>query len=94
MKGLTVIVRANEACSLKVELLGKSRSTRRRVRKFSLPLSSQALPTSGAGTRALRLRPSRRLFRRAARTPVQVRVTAVDRAGNRTVETRSIRVRR
>jgi hypothetical protein len=93
IRGLTVIVRANEACSLKVELLAKSRSSRRRVRKFSLALGRESLPVSGAGTRALRLRPSRRVIRRAARSPVQVRVTAVDRAGNRTVATRAIRVR-
>jgi hypothetical protein len=51
------------------------------------------LPLSGAGTRAVRLRPSRRRIGRARRFMAQLRVTAVDRSGNKTVVTRTIRVR-
>lgn len=92
IRGLTAIVTSNESSSLKFELLGARRPSLR-ARSFTRTLARQVLPLSGAGTRAARLRPSRRLVGRVRRFKVQLRVTAVDRSGNKTVETRTIRVR-
>jgi hypothetical protein len=48
---------------------------------------------AGAGLRATRLRPSKKGVGKAKKFSVRLRVTATDRAGNKTVATRTIKVR-
>jgi hypothetical protein len=90
-KGLSAAVNTNESSSLEFKLVG---SARRGKRGGPSPtLASQKLPIAGAGTRAVRMRPSRKLVSKASKFTVQLVVTAVDRSGNRAVATKSIRVR-
>ena len=91
-KGVTVLSKVDEASSLRLELRvpGRKRHGKRKI----VRLASQSLPVAGAGTRASRLRPSKRRMRSMPkRATVTLRVTATDRAGNRTVVSKKIRVR-
>jgi hypothetical protein len=90
LKGILAVARCNEACSLKFELLG---TKGRRSKRFTRSLARKSLPTAGAGKRGLILKPKRKLVSRARKFNVQLRVTATDRAGNRTVKTRLIKVK-
>jgi hypothetical protein len=89
LKGLIAKARTNEPCSLRFELLG---AARRRSRSFTRKLARKSLPTAGAGTRAIIMKPKRKRVSRARKFKVQLRVTATDRAGNKTVNTRLVRV--
>jgi hypothetical protein len=95
LKGLTAAARVNEPASMRFELLGTppKRSRKTRAKAFSRVLTRQSLSLAGAGLRAARLRPSKKLVGKLRKFVVQLRVTATDRAGNRTVATRRIRVR-
>jgi hypothetical protein len=95
-RGLTAAARVNEPASMKFELLGApapKRKARTRAKAFTRVLARQSLAMAGAGLRAARLRPSKKLLGKARKFVVQLRVTAVDRAGNRTIVTRRINVR-
>jgi hypothetical protein len=95
-RGLTAAARVNEPASLRFELLGapaRKPNARTRAKAFTRVLARQSLGMAGAGLRAARLRPSKKLLGKARKFVVQLRVTAIDRAGNRTVVTRRIKVR-
>jgi hypothetical protein len=91
LKGISALATINEPASLEFKLLGSTSRAQRRT--FSLVLSRQLLPTTGSGTRAARLRPSRRRIGKARRLTVRLQVTATDRSGNKTVQSLAIRVR-
>lgn len=94
LKGLTIAARVNETASLKLELFGPPpKQSKTRAKAFTKLLARQSLPSAGAGTRATRLRPSKKSVGKALKFAVQLRVTATDRAGNKTVATRTIKVR-
>ena len=92
LKGLSVGARVNETASLKVELLGsppkkgKARRGRRRSASCS-PVSHSAWQARVC--RAARLQALEEAGRKATKFVVQLRVTATDRAGNKTVATDS-----
>ena len=95
-RGLTAAARVNEPTSMKFELLGAppaKKRARTRAKAFTRVLARQSLAMAGAGLRAARLRPAKKLLGKARKFVVQLRVTATDRAGNRTVVTRRIKVR-
>jgi hypothetical protein len=95
-RGLTAAARVNEPASIKFELLGAPPARKRartRAKAFTRVLARQSLAMAGAGLRAARLRPAKKLLGKARKFVVQLRVTAIDRAGNRTVVTRRINVR-
>jgi hypothetical protein len=81
LRGLRPKVSADEPAAFQVRLVG------------SVTLARAGLPI-GTGARAVKLKPKRRLVGRARRFNVRVVVTAVDAAGNRSVVTRTVRVRR
>jgi hypothetical protein len=85
LKGLTVLAKINEPASIELKLMGK--------RAFRTRLGRQFLPTSGAGTRAARIKPSKRLVGTARKLVVKLVATATDRAGNKTVRTITIRIK-
>jgi hypothetical protein len=89
VKGLTSSATANESCSLKFELLGSLRPGK----PYKRSLARQLLPMGKAGTRAVRMRPSRKAVSRSRRFTVQLRVTAIDSSGNRSVKTKLIKVK-
>jgi len=90
LKGLLALARCNEACSLKFELRG---TKGRRSKRLTRSLVRKSLPIAGAGKRAVILKPERKLVSRARKFTIQLRVTATDRAGNRTVKTRLVKVK-
>jgi hypothetical protein len=93
LKGLSVGARVSEAASLKLELHGSIPKGKVKAKGFTKLLARQSLPTAGAGVRATRLRPSKKGVGKAKKFSVRLRVTATDRAGNKTVVTRTIKVR-
>jgi hypothetical protein len=94
LRGLSVAARVNESASLKFELLGSPPSkTRTKAKAFTRVLARQSLAMAGAGLRAARLRPSKKLIGKALKFPVQLRATATDRAGNKTTARRTIKIR-
>jgi Ca2+-binding RTX toxin-like protein len=91
VKGVKVSAGCDEPCSLDVELRGSARTVRI-ARSYDLTLGTRSLPRA-AGTRSLTLKPARRLVGRARRLTAQLRVTAIDAAGNRSTKTKTIKVR-
>jgi hypothetical protein len=102
LKGLSVAARVSESASLKIDLLGsrpKKKNARSKARSkakakaFSVLLARQSLGMAGAGLRATRLKPSKKRIGKQNKFTVQLRVTATDRAGNKTTATKRIKVR-
>jgi Thrombospondin type 3 repeat len=91
-RGLPVRARCNQACALKIELIGRRRTVRT-ARAGDLVLGARWLRRA-EGTRRGRVKVARRnrgLVARGAR--VRLRVTAIDAAGHRRVARRVLRVR-
>jgi thrombospondin type 3 repeat protein len=84
--------KTTESTRLLFEVIGRADGARITA-TYNLFLTSRSLGFGGTGRRTVRLRPSRRLIARALRFRAVVRVTATDRAGNRTVKTKTVRVR-
>jgi hypothetical protein len=93
LKGLSIGARVNETASLKLELHGSIPKGKVKAKGFTKLLARQSLPTAGAGLRATRLRPSKKGVGKAKKFAVRLRVTATDRAGNKTVVSKTIKVR-
>jgi len=90
-KGLKIRVGCDEPCSFDLELLGSANSVKL-ARTYDLRLASRSLPR-GAGTRTVTLKPSRRLLGKHRKLSVQLKVTAVDAAGNKSTRTTTMKVR-
>ena len=89
LKGLTVLAKINEPASIELKLM----TTPPRKKTFTKLLKKQVLPSSGAGTRATRLKPPKKRVGKATKLVVKLVATATDRAGNRTVRTVTIKIR-
>ena len=92
LRGLKPKLSANEPAAFQVELQGSARRVSL-ARAYDVILARRTLP-AGTGQRAVTLKPKRRLVGRARRFSVRVVVTATDAAGNRSVVTRTVKVRR
>jgi hypothetical protein len=92
LRGLKPKLSTDEPASFQVQLLGSARRVSL-ARAYDLTLAKAALPVGG-GIRSVKLKPARKLVGRARRFSVRVVVTAVDAAGNRSVATRTLRVKR
>jgi len=90
-KGVRSRIAVSEPARLDVVLLGRATSVRV-ARAGDIVLAERHLRRS-ARTRAVTLKPRRRLVASRARFSVRLRVTATDAAGNRRTRTRTIRVR-
>jgi Ca2+-binding RTX toxin-like protein len=90
-KGLKVSVGCNEPCSFDLELLGSASSVRL-ARAYDLRLSSKSL-SRGSGMRSVTLKPSSRLLKGHKKLSVQLKLTAVDAAGNKSTKTKTMKVR-
>ena len=91
LRGLKPRLSADEPVSFEVTLLSSAKKVSL-ARAYDLTLARAALPL-GSGARSLKLKPRRRVVGRTRRFVVRVAVTAVDAAGNRSVVTRTLRVR-
>lgn len=92
LKGLKVSATPNEASALVFEL--DAAATGARIsRSYNLILASRSVGL-GSGKRSVKLRPSRKLIGKAKRFTLRLKVTATDASGNRTVKTKTIRVKR
>lgn len=92
LKGLKVRVVSNEPAALDAAALGSS-SRVSLSRAYNVTLASARSPLA-AGTRTLRLKPSKRLVGRARKFSVRVTVTATDASGNRSTRSAIVKVRR
>jgi len=92
LRGLKLKLSADEAAKFQVELLGSARRVSL-ARAYDLTLARATLPF-GSGSRAVKLKPNRRLVAGARRFSVRVIVTATDAAGNRSSVVRTLKVRR
>ena len=90
LKGLVTAANTSEASSLRFELLGPAKP---KVKTFTRNLARKSLPMGKGGTRAVVLRPKPKKLPRTRKFKLRVRVTATDRAGNRAVATKLIRVK-
>jgi hypothetical protein len=92
LKGVTLRVKPSEASSLVVELVVRARrATVSSAGDLVLATKRYAL---SASTRAVKLKPSRKLVAGRKKFSVSVRATATDAAGNRTVKSKTVRVSR
>jgi Domain of unknown function (DUF4394)/Thrombospondin type 3 repeat len=91
LKGVRSRIAVSEAARLDVALLGRARSVHA-ARAGDVVLAERHLSRS-ARTRAVRLKPTRRLVATRAPFSVRLRVTATDAAGNSRTRTKTIRVR-
>ncbi len=89
LEGLKLELSTDEEASLDVSLRAEPRSVE--LAKPSLVLAEKSRGL-GSGTRKLTLKPKRRLLRGAEGFKAELRVIATDRAGNRAVVKRKIRV--
>ena len=92
LRGLKPKLSTDEPAALDVQLLGSARRVSL-ARAYDLTLARAALPVGG-GVRSVKLKPKRRLVGRARKFSVRVVVTAADAAGNRSVVTQTVRVKR
>jgi hypothetical protein len=92
LKGVSLRVRPDEASSFQVELIVRAKSATV-SRAGDLVLAAKSLKLA-AGTRAVKLRPSRKHLRGRRKFSVRVRVTATDAAGNRALVSKTVRVAR
>jgi hypothetical protein len=90
-RGITGRIRASEPVSLEIALLGRARSAG--VARVGDLVLAEASFRLSAQTRAIRLKPRRRLVGGRRRFSVRLRVIATDAAGNRSTSFRTIRVR-
>ena len=90
-KGLKIAVGCDEPCSFDLELLGSASSVKL-ARSYDLRLAAKSL-SRASGTRSVTLKPSSRLLRGHKRLTVQLKVTAVDAAGNKSTKTKTMKVR-
>jgi hypothetical protein len=90
-KGLKVKVGCDEPCSFDLELLGSTSSVRL-ARSYDLRLATRSL-SRGSGSRSVTLKPSSRLLGRHKKLSVQLKITAVDAAGNKSTKTKTMKVR-
>jgi hypothetical protein len=91
LKGIRVTATPSEPVALEFELLGSARGATL-ARTFNLVLARRALRLA-AGRRTVRLKPKRQLVGSRPRFAARVQVTATDAAGNRTVVTKTLKVR-
>lgn len=92
-RGVRALVDADEPVALDLRLLATARNaTATAAARFNLVLAERSLGFADR-RRAVRLKPDRRVLRRARRVRVRLRIAATDRGGNRTVAIRTIRVR-
>ena len=91
LRGLNFRAGCDEACALRFELRATPRGGVRLARN-ELVLATRSVG-SATGERVARLRPKRKLVGRARRFKVQLRVTAVDAAGNTATRTAAFNVR-
>jgi hypothetical protein len=92
-RGVRALVDADEPVALDLRLLATARNaTATAAARFNLVLAERSLGFAD-GRRAVRLKPDRRVLRRARRVRVRLRIVATDRGGNRAVANRTIRVR-
>jgi hypothetical protein len=89
-KGLVAAANSNEAASLRFELLAPAKP---KAKTFKRQVARRSLPMGGAGTRATLLKPKAKKLPKAKKFKLRIRVTATDRAGNRSVATKLIRVK-
>lgn len=92
LRGLRPKLSADEPARFEVQLLGSARRVSL-ARAYDLTLAKAALPV-GTGVRAVKLKPKKRTIGRARRFSVRLIVTATDAAGNRSVVTRTLKVKR
>jgi len=90
LRGLTVKVTTNEPAALNVALKGFARRVTL-AKTFNLTLASKSLRL-GAGTRSLKLKPSRKLLSGSRRFTVELVITATDASGNARTVTRTVKV--
>jgi hypothetical protein len=90
LKGVTGRATCSEACKLDVALVGTARKVTL-ARVSDVTLGSQAFALSAA-KRSFKVKPSKKLVRRAKKLTVQLRVVATDGAGNVATKTVSVRV--
>jgi len=90
LHGVRVRISVDEPSRVEVALLARARSAQISAAQNLILASRQLKGVSGK--RVVRLRPSRRLLGGARHFRVTLRVTAVDTAGNETVQKRSLRV--
>jgi hypothetical protein len=90
LKGLVTAANSSEPASLRFDLLAPRKP---RAKTFTRRVARKSLPFAGAGTRAVVLRPKPKKLPKAKKFKLRVRVTATDRAGNRTVATKLVRVK-
>jgi len=90
-KGVKVKVGCNEPCSFDLELLGSASSVKL-ARSYDLRLAAKSL-SRASGTRSVTLKPSSRLLKGHRKLSVQLKLTAVDAAGNKSTKTKTMKVR-
>jgi hypothetical protein len=90
LKGLVTAANSNEGTSLRFELLGPAKP---RAKTFRRKLARKSLPFGRGGTRAVVLKAKAKKLIRTRKFKVRVRVTATDRAGNRAVATKLVRIK-
>jgi len=92
LKGVSLRAKPSEASSMVVELVVRARrATVSSAGDLVLATKRYGLSTS---TRAVKLKPSRKLVAGRKKFSVSVRVTATDAAGNRTVASKTVRITR
>jgi hypothetical protein len=90
LKGLVTAANSSEPASLRFELLGPAKP---KAKTFTRKLARKSLPMGKGGTRAVVLRAKAKKLLKATKFKVRVRVTAIDRAGNRAVATKLVAVK-
>jgi hypothetical protein len=91
LKGIKVAATTNEASTVVFEIFASAKKARI-AKSYNLALASKTLK-GVTGTRSVKLKPKKSLIGKAKKFSVQVRVTATDAAGNRTVKTKTIKVK-
>jgi hypothetical protein len=90
LKGLVTAADSSEPASLRFELMAPSKP---RAKTFTKRVARVALPFGKGGTRAVVLRPKPKKLPKSKKFKLRVRVTATDKAGNRTVATKLIKIK-
>jgi hypothetical protein len=92
LRGFFVTLTPDEASAFEIAMLGRARSARL-ARAGDVVLAEARLPLR-SGARRVKLKASRRILGRRKRFTIRLAVTAVDAARNRTVVTRTLKIRR
>jgi hypothetical protein len=91
LKGVSGKARCDEPCSFDFELLGSAKSVRL-ASTSDVVLGTRSLGLAG-GSRAFKVKPSKKLVGDAKKLKVRLRIVATDASNNRTVVTKTITVK-